>query len=93
MTVAGAVVDGAGPTGPDGWKVATNGVCTGVGNTTGTLSRASVPVGDPSSTVMVPVAGMTWDAPACIVPVHSVDPVEVEVARTQHGPEALTVTR
>ena len=39
-----------------GWKVATNGVWTGDGKTTGTLSRANEPLGAPSSTVMTPVA-------------------------------------
>ena len=86
------VVDDGLVDGPEGWNVATKGVLIGAGNTTGTLSSASAPVADPSSTVMVPVAGITWDAPACIVPVHKVEPVELEVATTQHGPDALTVT-
>jgi hypothetical protein len=92
VTEPGAVVDGL-VDGPEGWKVATNGVFDGVGSTTGTPSRDRAPVADPSSTVIVPVAGITWEAPACMVPVHNVEPVEVEVAWTQHGPEAFTVTR
>ena len=75
-----------------GWKVATNGVWAGVGNFTGTLSTASDPEGAPSSTVVTPVAAITWEAPAWTVPVQRVEPVDVAVASTQHGAVAVTFT-
>jgi hypothetical protein len=75
-----------------GWKVATNGVYSGRGSTTGTVPTLRAPFCEPSSMVVVPVAGMVWTAPPCKVPVHKVAPVVTDRANTQHGPAAVTVT-
>jgi hypothetical protein len=75
-----------------GWKVATKGVASGWGSTTGTVPTLSAPSSEPSSTVVVPVAGMVWTVPFCKVPVHSVAPVVTDRASTQHGPVAVSVT-
>ena len=60
-----------------GWNVATNGARTGVGSTTGTLSTARVTAGVPSSTLTVPLAGITWTEPAWSSPAHTVVPDEL----------------
>jgi hypothetical protein len=75
-----------------GWKVAMNGVALGVGNATGTLLIFIAHVADPSSTAVTPVAGICWVCPACMVPVQMTEPVELEVACTQHGPVETIVT-
>src|ERR1022692_1344815 len=85
------VAPGVGVT--EGWKVATNGECTGVGRVTGTLSTVKVAESAPSSTLMVPVAWITWEAPVGNVPVHRVAPDETLVANTQQGAATLTTTR
>jgi hypothetical protein len=75
----------------DGVKVAVNGVCSGVGNTTGMELTANVTVGVPSSTVEGPVAWMFWTAPAANTPSHTVLPVNTDWTWTQHGPVLVAV--
>jgi hypothetical protein len=88
--VAGVLTDGV--VAEVGRKVATNGEYAGRGRITGTLSRVRNAEGVPSCTVTVPVAAMTWTAPAWRTPAQMVEPVETEVAATQHDPVATTVT-
>ena len=92
MTEPGAVVDGL-VDGPEGWKVATNGVFDGLGSTTGHpiegqgAGRRSELDGDRSRRrYLLGGAGLHGPGPQRRTR-------EVEVAWTQHGPEALTVTR
>ena len=93
---AGVVVDEAPvpvEAGPDGGsKVRTNGEWIDAGMTTGTPSTVTDTARVPSSKWVVPVAGMSWLPPACMVPVHSVEPVDAVVALTQHGPEVERFT-
>jgi hypothetical protein len=76
-----------------GWNVATNGVWSGVGSTTGTVPMANETVGAPNRTAVGPVAWITWTVPAGSDPDHSVDPEATVVAWTQQGPVAVTVIR
>jgi hypothetical protein len=94
VVVTGAVVEVTG-TEPAavGWNVAMNGVCTGLGKTTGMWFRASLPEGAPSSTVTVPEPGTAWDPPAWSVPVHRAVPVDAEVTRTQQGEEVAVIVK
>ena len=62
----------------DGANVATNGVRTGVGSTTGMDSTWSVRVGVPNCTVVEPEASTFWTVPADSSPAHTVEPVAVE---------------
>ena len=91
MVVGGVVV--VAPVGVEvaapGAKVAMNGECIGVGNTTGTLSTVRDTVGLPSSTLTVPLPWIAWTPPAWRVPVQSVEPDESEVTSTQQGPLAV----
>ena len=80
--------------GPEGWKVATNGrVRRASGSTTGTPSTDRVAGGRPEldgdrSRRRYHLGGAGLHGPG-----PQRRPVEVEVAWTQHGPEAVTVTR
>ena len=78
-----------------GWKVATNGVCTGDGKTTGTLSTGQRSARGPQFH-RDDAGGVDHlrEPPTWMVPgPDSVDPVAVAVARTQHGSEeALILT-
>jgi len=75
----------------DGVKVATNGVRSGVGSTTGMVSTWRDSVGVPNCTVVDPVAGMFWTVPADSSPAHTVAPVAAEVTWTQHEPVPVMV--
>ena len=93
--VAGPEVDGrtsgrrgAGRGGRRRSKVATNGVCTGVGRTTGTVSIARVTAGVPSCTVVAPDGLDPWTVPAWSTPAQTVEPVATESTGTQHVPVA-----
>src|SRR5664279_5636501 len=68
-----------------GWNVATNGVCTTVGSTTGIFPTAMVTEGTPIWTETVPAAWITCLTPGCTVPAHKTDPVDTVVACTQLG--------
>jgi hypothetical protein len=95
VEVAGTVVvvvTGTDP-GAVGSKVATKGVCTGLGKTTGMWFRASFPDGAPSCTVTVPEPGTAWVPPAWRVPVHRVAPVDAEVTSTQQGEEVAVIVK
>ncbi len=72
--------------------MAVKGVWDDVGKITGTPSTVSEAPGAPSSTAVRPEAGMDCEPPAASVPVHSVVPPGSEVASTQHGCDAATVT-
>jgi len=74
-----------------GWNVATNGVWSGVGSTTGTVPMVNETVGVPNWTAVGPVAWITWTVPAWSDPAHSVDLEATVVAWTQQGPVAVTV--
>jgi hypothetical protein len=76
-----------------GSKVTTNGERIDAGITTGTPSTLNPTARVPSSTLVAPVAWICWTPPACIVPVHRVEPVDAEVALTQHGPVVEMVRR
>lgn len=78
---------------PAGWNTASKGVRKGVGKTTGTLLTVTNTEGAPSSSVVVPVAVMTWLAPAWSVPVHNVASGVADLASTQQGPEAVIDSR
>jgi len=89
--VDGTVVDAEDPVGGGGAKVATNGVCSGAGSTTGIPLTDSVTGGAPSSRAVAPVAGMFWTPPAVSSPDHSVAWVATVEACAQQTPEALMV--
>ncbi len=75
----------------DGVNVATNGVCTGVGNTTGMDSTFSVSVGVPNCTVVDPVASTFWTVPAESSPAQTVEPLVAESTSTQQVPVPVKV--
>ena len=75
-----------------GWKVATNGVCTGVGKTTGTLSTARVTAGVPSCDGDGAGGRDDLDRPAWSVAGPQRGARGRAGAGTQHGPVAVTVT-
>ncbi len=76
-----------------GAKVTTKGEVIDAGITTGTPLTLNATASVPSSTLVVPVAWICWLPPACIVPVHKVEPVAAEVAFTQQGPDVAMVRR
>jgi hypothetical protein len=75
----------------DGLKVATNGVWTGVGRTTGMVSTSSVRVGVPNCTVVVPEAWTFCTVPAFSSPAQTVVPVDAVTTSTQHVPVPVSV--
>jgi len=92
------VVDADEPTGAvpgvavaDGEKVATNGVRSEVGSTTGTPSTWRVSDGVPNCTVVDPLAATFWTVPADNSPAHTVVPVAPAPTWTQHEPVPVMV--
>ncbi len=83
-TLPGVAVD-------DGVKVATNGVRSGVGSTTGMVSTWRDSVGVPNCTVVDPVAWTFCTVPADSSPAHTVAPVDAVSTWTQHGPVPVMV--
>ena len=75
----------------DGTNVATNGVRTVVGSTTGMVSTWSVRVGVPNCTVVDPEAWTFCTVPAESSPAHTALPVDVESTSTQHDPVPVMV--
>ena len=75
----------------DGLKVATNGVCSGDGRTTGMVSTSSVRVGVPNCTVVTPEASMFCTVPELSSPAQTVLPVVDESTWTQHEPVPVRV--
>ena len=75
----------------DGVNVATKGVRSGVGNTTGMVFTVRVSVGVPNWTVVAPVAWMFWTVPAESSPAHSVAPVATVSTCTQQEPVPVAV--
>ncbi len=68
-----------------------NGVCSGVGSTTGIASTDSVTGGAPISRAVAPVTGMFWTPPAVSSPDHTVAWVATVEACAQQSPEAWRV--
>ena len=83
--------DAAAVAAADGANVATNGVRSGEGRTTGTVSTSRVSVGVPNCTVVVPVAWTFCTVPAESSPAQMVAPVVDEATWTQHVPVPVAV--
>ena len=75
----------------DGEKVATNGVLSEVGSTTGIPSTWRVSDGVPNCTVVDPLAATAWTVPADSSPAHTVVPVVPAPTWTQHEPVPVMV--
>jgi hypothetical protein len=75
----------------DGLKVATNGVRTGDGRTTGIVSTSSVRAGVPNCTVVTPEAWTFCTVPELSSPAHTDLPVVDESTSTQHVPVPVSV--
>jgi hypothetical protein len=75
----------------DGLKVATNGVWSGEGSTTGMVSTARVRVGVPNCTVVVPEAWTFCTVPVVSSPAQTALPVVDESTSTQHVPVPVRV--
>ena len=91
VVVVGPAAAAAAAAADDGVKVATNGVRSGLGSTTGIVSTESVSVGVPNWTVVAPVTSTFWVVPAESAPAHTVLPVATEPTWTQHEPVPVTV--
>jgi len=83
--------DAAAVAAADGVNVATNGVRSGEGRTTGMVSTSRVNVGVPNCTVVDPVAWMFCTVPAESSPAQRVVPVVDEATWTQHEPVPVAV--
>jgi hypothetical protein len=83
--------DAAAVAAADGVNVATNGVRSGEGRTTGMVSTSRVSVGVPNCTVVVPVAWTFCTVPAESSPAQMVAPVVDEATWIQHEPVPVAV--
>ena len=83
--------DAAAVAAADGVNVATNGVRSDEGRTTGMVSTSRVSVGVPNCTVVVPVAWTFWTVPAESSPAQMVAPVADEATWTQQEPVPVAV--
>jgi len=91
VVVVGPAAAAAARAAADGVNVAVNGVCSGLGRTTGMVSTARVSVGVPNCTVVTPDAWMFWTVPADSSPAHTVAPV-AEATWTQQAPVPVAVS-